>query len=83
MIGRIRWLGCEGLQDPIGGDEGLLGVLLGDVAAGVGVAVVAGEVAAGDLQADAVTGLEYVECYRQVEPDLVHVLGFEQFGVGK
>jgi hypothetical protein len=71
------------VDDVVGGDDGLACGVLGDGAAGVGVAVVAGEGAAGDLEADPVTGQEDVGGYGQVQDDLVDLPGFEQFGFGQ
>src|ERR1700743_2954452 len=66
-----RWLPADHGQDQpagvagagqyaVGGRGGLVFLLVGDDAAGVGVAVEAGEVAAGDLEADPVPGQEDV-----------------------
>src|SRR3546814_14132691 len=73
---------CRAGQVAMGGDEGLLKGFSVDGPAGVGVAVEAGEVAAGYLQSDPVTGQEHVGGRRQVQGDLVDVTGLEERGIG-
>ena len=65
------------VQDAVDGHGDLVGGLPGDHAAGVAVAVVTREVAAGDLQPDPVAGQEDIRGDRQVQAELVRLAGGE------
>jgi hypothetical protein len=71
------------VQDAVDGHGDVVGGLLGDHAAGVAVAVVAREVAAGNLEPDPVAGQEDVGRDRQVQAELVGLAGGEGLGFGQ
>src|SRR5206468_1445191 len=73
------------VQDAVDGDGhgDLVGGLLGDHAAGVAVAVVTREVAAGNLEPNPVAGQEDVGRDRQVQAELVGLAGGEGLGLGQ
>lgn len=70
------------MEDAIDGGLIVVGCLTGDVPAGVAVTVESWEVAARNLQPDAVTRQKHIRRGPQVEPEFVNNVRFQQFGRG-
>src|SRR5262249_12395568 len=74
---------CGSVVDVVGGGDHVVFGFLGAASAGVGVVVVAWEVGAGDLEADAVAGEEHVGGGGHVDRDLVDLARGHQRGLAQ